>query len=160
MNKPFSFWFRIVQHLIDYNITLGNSRCVLTSLCHHDNCRRTGTERKDARPNRFFVTDQFIFWWQMLNINTEILSCYVQNLKMIWWLKCMLFPVDVAIRWMPQDQIYIWFIYKINIGSGNGLVSSGNKQAITWANVDPGLCHQMASPGHNELRWVLEGYSI
>ena len=36
------------------------------------------------------------------------------------------------------------------MGSGNGLMPSGNKQAITWANVDPDLCHHMASLGHNE----------
>ena len=26
-----------------------------------------------------------------------------------------------------------------------------SQQAITWANVDPDLCHNMASLGHNEL---------
>ena len=30
---------------------------------------------------------------------------------------------------------------KINIGSGNGLM----QQAITWVNVDPDLCHHMAT---------------
>ena len=25
------------------------------------------------------------------------------------------------------------------------------QQAITWANADPNLCHQMATLGHNEL---------
>ena len=25
------------------------------------------------------------------------------------------------------------------------------QQAITWAIVDPDLCHQILSPGHNEL---------
>ena len=39
-----------------------------------------------------------------------------------------------------------------NIGSGNGLVPSGNKPwPITRANVDPDLCRQMASLSHNEL---------
>ena len=47
--------------------------------------------------------------------------------------------------------------WSVNIGSGNGLVPSGNncqQQAITWANVDPDLCRHMVSLGHNELtRW-------
>ena len=25
------------------------------------------------------------------------------------------------------------------------------QQAITWANIDPDLCHQIGSPDHNEL---------
>ena len=28
------------------------------------------------------------------------------------------------------------------------------QQAITWANVDPDLCHHMASLGNNELKQV------
>ena len=44
----------------------------------------------------------------------------------------------------------------IHIGSGNGLVPSGNKalpeQAITQTNVDPDLCHHIMSQGHSELK--------
>ena len=38
---------------------------------------------------------------------------------------------------MNATRPYKW---KVNIGSGNGLVPS----AITWANVDPDLCRHMA----------------
>ena len=35
-------------------------------------------------------------------------------------------------------------------------VSAVRQQAITWANVDPDLCHHMVSLGHNEfLSWIL-----
>ena len=45
----------------------------------------------------------------------------------------------------------------VNIGSGNGLLPSGNKpvaiwqQAITCANVDIDLSRHKASTGHNEF---------
>ena len=39
---------------------------------------------------------------------------------------------------------------QINIGSGKGLVPS----SITWANVDPDLCHPMVSQGHSELNYL------
>ena len=32
---------------------------------------------------------------------------------------------------------------------------AARKQAITWANVDPDLCHHMASPSQNELNEIL-----
>ena len=32
------------------------------------------------------------------------------------------------------------------------LTAGHPEQAITWANVDPDLCHHMASLGHNELK--------
>ena len=32
--------------------------------------------------------------------------------------------------------------------------------SITWANVDPDLCRHMVSLGHNELRYVSDGYPI
>ena len=38
---------------------------------------------------------------------------------------------------------------RVNIGSGNGLVPSGNKPFP--ANIDPDLWPHMASLGHNEL---------
>ena len=53
---------------------------------------------------------------------------------------------DNVIRWMPQD-----LPDDVNIGSGNGLVPSGNKPLPVRANVDPDLCCHMASLGHNEL---------
>ena len=31
------------------------------------------------------------------------------------------------------------------------LIGVVRQQAITWANVDPDLCHHLASLGHNEL---------
>ena len=46
---------------------------------------------------------------------------------------------DNALWWMPQ-------VLTANIGSGNGLVLSGNKPLP-----EPDLCHHMASLGHSEL---------
>ena len=52
---------------------------------------------------------------------------------------------EIALRWMPQDltddksalvQVMAW---------------CRQAQAITWANVDPDLCRQMASLGLNEF---------
>ena len=38
---------------------------------------------------------------------------------------------------------------QVNIGSGNGLCRQA--KAIKWVDIDPVLCRQMASPGHNVL---------
>ena len=59
---------------------------------------------------------------------------------------------EIAHKWMQQNTFD-----DVNIGSGNGLMPSGNKkllaawqhQAITWGNVDPDLNHHFASVGHN-----------
>ena len=39
------------------------------------------------------------------------------------------------------------------------MVAAAKQQAITWANVDPDLCHHMASQGHSELmhNWCNSG---
>ena len=34
------------------------------------------------------------------------------------------------------------------------------QQAITWANVDPDICHYMVSPGHNELNMRIDFYKF
>ena len=52
----------------------------------------------------------------------------------------------------------IRLIYRWWLGSGNGF-SAIRQQAITWANVDPDLCHQMAALGHNELTLNVWGSS-
>ena len=49
--------------------------------------------------------------------------------------------------------------WSVNIGSGNGLVPSGNKPLLSWANGDPDLCRHMVSLGHNVLNLVYD-YSI
>ena len=41
--------------------------------------------------------------------------------------------------------------WQINNGSGIGWLGAIRHQAITWANVDPDLCHHMASLSHNDL---------
>ena len=49
---------------------------------------------------------------------------------------------------------------KSTLVHGNGLVPSGpgvRHQAITWANVDPDLCRDVVSLGHNELTHVVPG---
>ena len=39
-----------------------------------------------------------------------------------------------------------------NGGSGNGLVSSGNKLHISWGSVDSNSCRRTASLGHTYLQ--------
>ena len=50
--------------------------------------------------------------------------------------------------------------WSVNIGSGYGLVPSGNKPLpnVTGANVDPDLSRHMALLGHNELKHKAEPY--
>ena len=67
-----------------------------------------------------------------------------------WYISC-----EIALIWMPLDftddqstLVWIW----VNIGSGNGFAAWWH-QAITWAKVDPDLCHHVVSLGHNELNW-------
>ena len=45
--------------------------------------------------------------------------------------------------------------WKVNTGSGNGK-GTITQQAIPWANVDPVLCHHMASHGHNFYNLFVE----
>ena len=53
-----------------------------------------------------------------------------------WWLG---YPMNVTgLYWL-----------QVNICSGNGLCRQAT--AIKWADIDPVLCRQMASPGHNVL---------
>ena len=52
---------------------------------------------------------------------------------------------ESALKWMPQNTLIIsqhWFRYWL------GAISY---QAITWANVDPDMYHNLVSLGHNEL---------
>ena len=52
----------------------------------------------------------------------------------------MVAEVSLALRWMPLDIT----------DDKSTLV-----QVISWANVDPDLCHQMASLGLNELMLII-----
>ena len=62
-----------------------------------------------------------------------------------WW--------PVYLLWnCPQTFITGPCRWLVNIGSGNGLVSSSNK-AITWANFDPDPCRHMTSPWY-KLLWI------
>ena len=54
-----------------------------------------------------------------------------------------------AIANMNVTGVYWW---SVNIGSGNGLVPSGNKPL---PNDDPDLCHHMVSLDQNELIGVI-----
>ena len=53
--------------------------------------------------------------------------------------------------WHFIVSLYLWYWCNdhpvFNIGSGG----IRQRQAITWANIDPELCHHTASLGHNEL---------
>ena len=54
-----------------------------------------------------------------------------------------------AQRASNAENVSIWRRHhEVNIGSVNGLMSSGN-QPITWTNVDPNLYRHMTSLGHN-----------
>ena len=52
---------------------------------------------------------------------------------------------EIALRWMPLD------LTDENSTLVQVMACAIRQQAITWANVDPDLCHQMASLGLNEL---------
>ena len=43
-------------------------------------------------------------------------------------------------------RLHLWVV---NTGSENGLVLSGNKPLFTWTNVDPDLCHNVAT-----ISWI------
>ena len=101
-------------------------------------------------------------------------KAYLKKLPQKWQPFC--FDVKVLNHWLLGDSAVIWisnfkliltiyiYIYLehslcplvnatrphwwlVNIRSVNGLGPSGN---ITWASVDPGLCHHMASLGHSK----------
>ena len=48
---------------------------------------------------------------------------------------------EIALRWIPLD-----------LTDDKSILIAIRQQAITWANVYPDLCRQMASLGLNELR--------
>ena len=51
---------------------------------------------------------------------------------------------EIALKWMSQELTDdVWTLVQEWLGVVR-------QQAITWANVDPDLCHHTASPGHNE----------
>ena len=54
---------------------------------------------------------------------------------------------------LPWDECH--YTLQVNIGSGNGLVPSGNKP-LPWANVDPDVCRQMESLGLIELTQAIQ----
>ena len=53
--------------------------------------------------------------------------------------------VNFTLEWLPEDLVDCKSTS--DIGSGNGLVPHG--KPLTWTNVDPNLCHHMASLGYN-----------
>ena len=77
------------------------------------------------------------------------------NMWQIYW-KC-----NFRARFTDRYQHFPWNCLQlntaghcqwyVNIAAGNGLLPSG-QQAITRANVDSDLCHQITSLGHNEIR--------
>ena len=76
------------------------------------------------------------------------MKCQISNFKLIilidfWGITC-----EIALRRISMDfiddksiliQVLAWCRQAVR------------QQAITWANVDPGLCRYMASLGYNEL---------
>ena len=50
---------------------------------------------------------------------------------------------EIALRWMPPNT----FDDKATMVQ----ISVFRQQAITWANVDPDMCHRMVSLGHDRL---------
>ena len=58
---------------------------------------------------------------------------------------------DITLRWMPQN------IFDDKSTLVQVIAWCPQQQDITWANADPDLYHDMASPGHNELNNVFWG---
>ena len=73
--------------------------------------------------------------WSLGDLNKEIKKQFFTSFS-DWWLG---YPMNVTGLWWLQ----------VNIGSGNGLCRQA--KAIKWVDIDPVLCRQMASPGHNVL---------
>ena len=66
------------------------------------------------------------------------------------WFQVCLFQTNVTLEWIPKV-----FTDDVNIGSGNGLESSGIKPlCITRATVDPELYRHMASLWYNGFMWL------
>ena len=74
------------------------------------------------------------------NLKIIIFKVITQNCS--WRTFC-----EIVLTWMPQNQTNE---IATLIGSGNGLVPSGNK-SLFWVIVDWDLCHHMVSLGHNEF---------
>ena len=90
----------------------------------------------------FFLVSLTHWPWEMWQ------SFYKYNLQTRhsnWGSRC-----EIDIRWIQQPYTTDPHLWKINIGSGDGLVPPCNKP-FTWTNVDPDPCRHMASQGHNEF---------
>ena len=97
-----------------------------------------------AKGNCMMRRESFKFWfWVRLRFYGKVIF----NLILVtesWGVSC-----AIVFRWMSLDftddkstlvQVMAWC----------------RQAAITWANVDPDLCHHMVSQGHNELtHWPL-----
>ena len=77
----------------------------------------------------------------------EILDKYFKANSRDWWVRYPLWNCSHV-----NGTGTHWWIVKM--GSGNGLVPSGNKSLIL-VNIDPDLCRHMASLGHNEIKLAL-----
>ena len=76
-------------------------------------------------------THDLNFWWKTFNLILVIDG---------WCISC-----KIALGWLSLDFIRDKSILY------RELLGAARQEVITWANVDPGLCRQTASQGHNEL---------
>ena len=95
----------------------------------------------------FLTYSYFEEWWYMTmtmtcgsNFKSMIITLIILNSTFTTY-------CEIALRWMSQ-KTHSW---KVNTGTGNGLVPSGN--------VDPDLCNYMVSLGH-ELNTVECRYNV
>ena len=109
--------------------------------------------------SKYIFTFQMLTHWPLGDLK-EILDQLI--LKLI----SVTDGLGISVWWnCPQMQITGPHWWWVNTGSGNGLVPSDNKslaepimwwqQAISWFNVNPDLCHHMASLGHTMLTLLM-----
>ena len=113
-----------------------------TGSCHFDNfhCSQWWTFHQNED---FSVS---VSHWTRGHLK-EILDKYFKANSCDWWVRYPLWNCSHV-----NGTGTHWWIVKI--GSGNGLVPSGNKSLIL-VNIDPDLCRHMASLGHNEIKLAL-----
>ena len=63
--------------------------------------------------------------------------------------------MDYLYCYGPRGVFCSW-----QVNTASGLVGAIRQEAIIWANVDPHLCHHMASLGHNKLNEVVWCFDI
>ena len=79
----------------------------------------------------YYTYDASIILYHVIMLLSKQLDTYVVNSEEDWFI---LVQGSFCECVQPMSKCVAW-----------------QQQAITWANVNPDLCHHMASQGHNEL---------